>query len=127
MSNSDSSNSSIPLPEYLLRPVETNHAATLEPFGDCVLFKIEDPLRTEGGLYVPEHVQSRQRWRVIAVGPGRYLDDGTRLVPQVQVGDLIVPWPNAARAVGTNVTGEEIFICRDTDIAARIVARQGQS
>ena len=94
----------------------------LEPLGDCVVFRALDAARTEAGLYVPEKVETRKRAVVVAVGPGRMRDDGTFERPWVRPGDHIILWSTAPTPSGTDHTGEFLWICRSSDIAARVVS-----
>lgn len=94
---------------------------TIDPLGDCVIFKAVDPERTAAGLYVPDKVETAKRAIVVAVGPGKMLDDGTRRPMTVQPGDWIVLWLSAASPGGTTHTGETLYMCREEDVAARIL------
>lgn len=97
----------------------------VEPFGDTVVFRALDADRTSAGLYVPAKgagVEKLKRAIVIAVGPGRLRDDGTREPMPCAVGDQVVlhmtaPSPGQVMYV----EHEEIYICRAGDIAGRIV------
>lgn len=89
----------------------------LEPVDEAVFFRIEDPTRTEGGLFVPQNAEERKRRIVVAVGPGRLLDDGTRFLPQAKPGDHVLLWPHV-NAKGTEINGEVLYLCRASDIAA---------
>ncbi|MBC7345489.1 MAG: co-chaperone GroES, partial [Clostridia bacterium] len=57
-----------------------------------------------------------QEGEVIAVGPGRLLEDGRRIPPEVKVGDKVI----FAKYSGTQVKvgGEEYLILRESDILA---------
>lgn len=68
----------------------------LEPLGDAVLVqRLGVESKTKAGLALPESVQATQRRRqprglVVAVGPGRDLEDGTQRKMRVKVGDIII-------------------------------------
>lgn len=68
----------------------------LEPLGDAVLVqRLGVESKTKAGLALPESVQASQRKRqprglVIAVGPGRDLEDGTQRKMRVKVGDIVI-------------------------------------
>jgi chaperonin GroES len=73
--------------------------------------------KTQGGIYLPDTAKEKpQEGEVIAVGPGRVLDNGTRIPPEVKKGDRVV----FAKYSGTEVKvdGEEYLIIRDSDILA---------
>ena len=64
----------------------------LKPLGDRVLVEIveEAEQKTAGGLYVPDTAKEKsQRGKVVAVGTGKMLDNGTRVAVEVTVGDIV--------------------------------------
>jgi chaperonin GroES len=65
----------------------------LRPMGDRVLVKVMERERVSaGGIHIPDTAQDNRpaaRAEVVAVGPGRLLDDGRRLEPQVKTGDIV--------------------------------------
>ncbi|AGY60194.1 co-chaperone GroES [Gloeobacter kilaueensis] len=67
-------------------------ATTLRPLGDRVLVKVvEKEERTAGGILLPDTAKEKpQTGEVVAVGPGRVKDDGTRVSPEVKVGDTVL-------------------------------------
>ena len=87
-----------------------------------ILKKIENEGQTLGGVIIPDttHEGTRQA-EVIAVGPGRALEDGTRLEPQVKVGDIIV-FPKVGNIFEHK--GEEYYIVREIDILT--ILKQGE-
>ena len=64
----------------------------IRPLGDKVLIKrVEAEEKTQSGIYLPESVKEKpQQAKVMAVGDGRVLDDGTRAPFQVKKGDTIL-------------------------------------
>jgi chaperonin GroES len=63
---------------------------TLEPLGDRVV--IEPPLAVteKSGIFLPETAQRVPReGKVLAVGEGKRLDNGTLVPPRVKVGDIV--------------------------------------
>lgn len=64
----------------------------LKPLGDRVLVEpLEAEEKSAGGIYLPEAAQEAPReGKVIAVGPGRVLDNGERVEVSVAVGDTVV-------------------------------------
>jgi chaperonin GroES len=71
------------------------------PIGDRILVRpIPVSDKTEGGIIIPENAKEKpQRGIVVAVGPGRLLNDGTRALMQVKVGDVIAFAKYAGSAV----------------------------
>ncbi len=90
----------------------------LKPLADRVVVKpVEAEERTKGGIVLPDTAKDKpQEGEVIAVGPGRVLDDGTRLAPEVKVGDKVI----YSKYSGTEVKieGEEHLVIRESDILA---------
>jgi chaperonin GroES len=64
----------------------------LKPLGDRVLVEpLEPEAKTSGGIYLPEAAQEAPReGTVIAVGPGRVLDNGEVVPVGVKVGDIVM-------------------------------------
>ena len=67
-------------------------AVNFRPLSDKVLVKpSEAETQTSGGIYIPDSAKQKpQEGEVIAVGPGRILDDGTRSTVTVAVGDVVI-------------------------------------
>ncbi len=90
----------------------------LIPLDEKVVVKPIDPEeRTAGGIVLPDAAQEKpQQGRVLSVGDGCRLPDGTRAKPQVSEGDRIL----FQRYAGTNVVvdGEELLILSEHDILA---------
>ena len=64
----------------------------LQPLGDRVLVKVvAQEERTAGGILLPDAAREKpQTGEVVAVGPGRLKDDGSRVTPEVKVGDTVL-------------------------------------
>ena len=90
----------------------------VEPLGDKVVLKrLEAEEVTAGGIVLPDSAQERpQQARVLSVGDGRLLEDGTRSPHQVQEGDRVL----FASYAGTDVEvdGEELLILSEDEILA---------
>jgi len=90
----------------------------LKPLSDHVVLKpVEAEEKTKGGIVLPDTAKDRpQEGEVVAVGPGKVLEDGTRLTPEVKVGDRVI----YSKYSGTEVKidGEEYLIVRESDILA---------
>ena len=95
-------------------------ARKLEPMGDRVIIKTtERDDVSKGGIYIPDTAKERpQEGTVIAVGPGRVTDDGTRLSMDVKKGDLVI----YSKFAGTEFTedDEELLILAERDILAKL-------
>ena len=93
-------------------------ATMLRPLGDRVVVKrIEEEAKTKGGIVLPDTAKEKpQRGKVIAVGSGRVLDNGTKLPLEVKEGDTVV----FAKYGGTEIEidGEEYIILSERDLLA---------
>ena len=90
------------------------------PIADrIVILPLEREQTTKGGIYLPDTVKERpQEGEVIAVGPGRVSDDGTRVPMELAVGDRVI----YSRYAGTEYKDgdDEYLIVRDSDVLAKI-------
>ena len=88
------------------------------PLGDKVAVKpLEPDETTAGGIVLPDSAQERpQQGRVLSVGDGRLLADGTRVSHQVGEGDRIL----FSRLAGAEVLvdDEEVLIMNEDEILA---------
>jgi len=91
-----------------------------KPLGDRVLVKIiEAEEKTKGGIILPDTAKEKpQQGEVLAVGPGRILENGQRLPMEVKKGDKVI----FAKYAGTEVKeGEEKYLLiSERDILAVI-------
>src|SRR4051812_17874835 len=93
----------------------------VRPLDDRVVVEpLEAEEKTAGGILLPDTAKQKpQRGRVLAVGPGKLLDDGARAKVAVVKGDEVL----YGRYAGTDVEVErrEIKILRESDILAKVV------
>jgi chaperonin GroES len=75
--------------------------------------------KTKSGIYLPDTAKEKpQEGKVIAVGPGRYTEDGkTRITPDVEVGDVVIYTKYGGSEI--KIDGEEFIIMRESDILAK--------
>jgi chaperonin GroES len=92
----------------------------LEPLGDrVVLTRDESESKTTGGILLPDSAKDKPaRGRVVSVGNGKLLDDGTRGKLQVKVGDRVIFSSYAGETF--RVDDEELLLMREDDILAII-------
>ncbi|ACX51332.1 MULTISPECIES: co-chaperone GroES [Ammonifex] len=88
----------------------------IRPLGDRVVVK---PLPaeevTKGGIVLPDTAKEKpQKGEVVAVGPGRLLENGQRVPIDVKVGDKVLYSKYAGNEV--KIDGEEYLILRESDI-----------
>ena len=64
----------------------------VRPLEDRVLIKPTDPeTKTASGIYLPESAKEKPiQGKIVAVGPGKMLDNGERVKPSVKKGDTVV-------------------------------------
>jgi chaperonin GroES len=90
----------------------------LKPLGDRVIVEIEKAEETTpGGIVLPDAAQEKpQKGKVVAIGAGKILEDGSRGAMDVAVGDTVV----FSKYGGTEVKqgGKEFMILRQDDIYA---------
>ncbi len=96
----------------------TTAATKIQPLADRVVVQaLAEAEQTRGGLYIPDTAKEKpQQGEIVAVGPGKLSEEGTRLAPDVKVGDRVL----YGKYSGTEVTvdGEEFLILRESDILA---------
>ncbi|MBC7194881.1 MAG: co-chaperone GroES [Caldisericia bacterium] len=92
----------------------------LRPIGDKIIVEPEkEEEKTKSGIVLPDTAKEKpQKGKVIAVGPGKVLDNGQRSPMEVKVGDIVI----YSKYAGTEVKIEdkEYLILSDRDILAII-------
>ncbi|MEW4567909.1 co-chaperone GroES [Tautonia sp. JC769] len=96
-------------------------ATSIRPLDDRIVIKeIEAEEKTSGGIVLPDTAREKpQRGRVVAVGPGKLLDNGNRAEIGLKEGDEVLFGKYAGTEI--KVDGEEIKILRESDVLAKIV------
>ena len=95
--------------------------AKIRPLDDRVVVEpIEAEEKTSGGIVLPDTAKEKpQRGTVVAVGPGRLLDNGKRAELSVTVGDEVIYGKYGGSEIEIN--GDEVKILRETDILAKVI------
>lgn len=63
----------------------------VRPLRDYVCIQPEASATASGSIYIPEaHREKPRRGKVLSVGPGRVLESGRRVEPEVRVGDVVL-------------------------------------
>lgn len=90
--------------------------STLKPLGDRIVVKaVEAEEKTAGGIVLPDTAKEKpQTAEVIAVGPGKTLDNGTIAPMEVKVGDKVVYGKYSGTEI--KVGAEDVIILRQDDI-----------
>jgi chaperonin GroES len=93
----------------------------VKPLADrLVVRRQESSDKTAGGLYLPDNAKNKpQRGKVLAVGAGRMLKDGSRRGLQVKEGDSIL-FTNWAGEEYKDKQSDNILIMREEDVLAVI-------
>ncbi len=94
-------------------------SVNIKPLEDRILVKTLDAEQTTAsGLVIPDTAKEKpQEGEVIAVGPGRYNEDGDERIPlDISVGDKVI----YSKYGGTEVkySGEEYLILSARDVLA---------
>ncbi len=93
---------------------------SVKPLEDRVLIKpIEPETKTESGIYLPETAKEKpMQGKVVAVGPGKLLDNGERVKPSVTKGDTVV----FGKYAGTEIEIKNIkhMIMRESELLCLI-------
>ena len=100
-------------------------ATNIRPLHDRVIIRrIEDSTnQTAGGLFIPDTAKEKpQEGEVIAVGEGKYKEDGTRQPLDVKAGDRILFGKYSGSEI--KLDGEEYLIMREDEILG-IINRAG--
>ncbi|MFH1885530.1 MAG: co-chaperone GroES [Pseudomonadota bacterium] len=90
----------------------------IKPLNDQVLVKrVEMEAKSAGGIIIPETAKEKpQKGKVVAVGPGKVNDDGSRAPMEVKKGDLVLFGKYAGSEL--KIDGEEHIFMRESDILA---------
>jgi chaperonin GroES len=100
--------------------MSTKAATKIKPLADrVVVTPLEEDEQMRGGLYIPDTAKEKpQQGKIVALGPGKLSDEGTRVEPDVEMGQTVL----YGKYSGTDVTidGEEFLILRESDILAVI-------
>ncbi|MBO0721920.1 MAG: co-chaperone GroES [Blastocatellia bacterium] len=91
-------------------------STSIRPINDRIIVqRIEEQEQMRGGLYIPDTAKEKpQEGKVIAVGNGKLLENGTRTPIDIKPGDRVL----FGKYAGTEVKldGEEYLILREDDV-----------
>lgn len=93
----------------------------IKPLGDRIVVKaLEAESKTKGGIVLPDSAKEKpQEGKVVAVGKGKVLENGSVQAPEVKVGDKVLYGKYSGNEITTK-EGEELLIMREEDILAII-------
>lgn len=88
----------------------------IKPLQDRVIVKrIEEEEKTAGGIIIPDSAKEKpQQGKILAVGPGKVLEGGTRVDMTVKKGDVVLFGKYSGSEV--KIDGDEVLIMREDDI-----------
>ena len=92
----------------------------IRPLADKVLVqRLEAETKTAGGIVLPDTAKEKpQRGKIVSVGEGKLLDDGTRQKVQVKKGQIVLFTSYAGTEI--KIEGKEYLIMDESDIMAII-------
>lgn len=91
----------------------------IRPLRDRLVVRpLEEETKTSGGIYLPDTAKEKpQRGEIVAVGPGKLLDNGKRAPMPVAKGDRVIYGKYSGTEV--RVEGEEYKILELRDVLAK--------
>ena len=94
-------------------------AVQIKPLEDRILVEVLDAeTKTASGLVIPDTAKEKpQEGKVVAVGPGRFDEDGDKRIPlDIKVGDVVI----YSKYGGTEVKydGQEYLLLSARDVLA---------
>ena len=94
----------------------------LKPLGDRVIVQaLEEEETTASGIVLPDTAKEKpQRGKVVAVGEGKWDEDGEKRIPlEVKKGDEVLYSKYGGTEI--NVDGEDLIVLRESqDILAKV-------
>jgi chaperonin GroES len=92
----------------------------IRPLGDRVVIRrVEEQEKTAGGILLPDTAKKKpQKGKVLAVGPGKLLKDGTRRPLQVKEGDTVLFTSWAGDEFREGQKRDNILLMREEDVLA---------
>ena len=93
----------------------------LKPLGDRLIVKaVEEDTTTASGIVLPDTAKEKpQKGEVLAVGDGRFDEDGDKRIPlDVSKGDTVL----YSKYGGTEIVveGEDLLVLRESDVLAKV-------
>ena len=92
----------------------------IRPLDDRIVVEpLEAEEKTAGGILLPDTAKQKpQRGKIVAAGPGKLLENGSRVTLAVKVGDEILYGKYSGSEV--EVDGKELKILREGEILAKV-------
>ncbi len=95
---------------------KTKNSVQLQPMGErLVIQREEGESTTAGGIVLPDSAKEKpSRGKVVAIGTGKLLDDGSRSKSQLKVGDRVLFSSYAGENV--EIDDVEYLLMREDDV-----------
>ena len=94
----------------------TTVSVKIKPLGDRIVVKaLANETQTKSGIFLPDTAKEKpQEGEVLAVGPGKVMDNGKRVASEIQVGQRVL----FAKYAGTEIKqdGQDYLILRENDV-----------
>jgi chaperonin GroES len=99
-------------------------ATNIKPLHDRIIVRrIEEGEQVRGGIIIPDTAKEKpQEGEVVAVGDGKYKEDGTRQTLDVKTADRVLFGKYSGSEI--KIDGEELLIMREDEILG-IIERAG--
>jgi chaperonin GroES len=89
----------------------------IRPLADRVVVEVIEEEKTASGIVLPDVAKDKpQRAKVVAVGPGRWLDNGQRVPVEVKVGDVVLFTAGAGTRL--KVGDRQLLVLNESDVVA---------
>ena len=95
----------------------------LQPLGDRLIVEVLDEEETtSSGIVLPDTAKEKpQRGKVLAVGDGKWDEDGAKRIPlDVSKGDEVLYSKYGGTEV--QVDGEDLLVLRESDVLAKVAS-----
>ena len=92
----------------------------VKPLGDrIVVRRFEADEKTAGGIILPDNAKNKpQKGKVLAVGPGKMIKDGSRRPLQIKEGETVIFTSWAGDEFKEQKTRGNILLMREEDVLA---------
>ncbi|MDR0307945.1 MAG: co-chaperone GroES [Chitinispirillales bacterium] len=90
----------------------------VKPLADRILVRpLEAEEKTSGGIFIPDNAKEKpQKGEVVAVGPGKTAESGSKIEMTLKKGDKILYGKYSGTEV--SVDGEDYLIMKESDVLA---------
>jgi chaperonin GroES len=93
----------------------------IRPLADRVVVEVVEEEKTASGIVLPDVAKDKpQKAKVVAVGAGRWLDNGERRPVEVQVGDVVLFSTGAGTRL--KVGDRQLLVLNESDVVAVLEA-----